>query len=35
MTSLDLLAILALSAPTIALIAWAIHLERKRWRGGR
>lgn len=33
MNTLDLFLILALAAPTVGLIAWAIRLERKRWRG--
>jgi len=35
MNSLDVFLIIVLGAPTIGLIAWAIRLERKRWRGDK
>lgn len=35
MNSIDLILLGILLVPTILLVAWAVHLERKRWRGDK
>lgn len=35
MNSADLILLGILLVPTVLLVAWAVWLERKRWRGGK